>query len=246
MSLSKTLIALALASTASAGYGRNKEIFCSSEDEEAGKCNCQDLPAAITAAGTTLPLTTTTSWKVQPEQIITYPCSTDYLGNAAANYMLEQNVQDATTELGKTLLTPGSKNCGYKCDFDNGVLKTADTGLDDSTFKANNKNSILKAKKYSFGKKTIYTKEELDFLCGENPGQGTQAERTGPLDKWWIGKNEAGVDGFGQLVDGLSACDCKQGVTFGDSTTGNIASGCYKCTGTVKFGITKCFDVGGN
>ena len=38
----------------------------------------------------------------------------------------------------------------------------------------------------------------------------------------------------------MSACDCKTSVTFGDgpTTTGSIASGCYRCAGTVTYGIT--------
>jgi hypothetical protein len=132
MSLTKTLVALALASTASARLG--KDTFCSKSDERNNKCNCQDLPATSSDQ----PLETLTSWDVQPEQIITYPCSPAYLGNAAANYMLEQNVQDATTKLGKEI---GSVKCGVKCDFDNDALGSSDKGLDDSIFEADNKNS---------------------------------------------------------------------------------------------------------
>ena len=61
-----------------------------------------------------------------------------------------------------------------------------------------------------------------------DPGVGPQTERTGALDKWWIDK------GFPTLVDGLSACDCKQGVTNGepDQEPFDIATGCYRCAGT--------------
>jgi hypothetical protein len=43
-------------------------------------------------------------------------------------------------------------------------------------------------------------------------------------------------------VDGLSSCDCKKDVTFGDGVVGGmIYSGCYTCKGTVEFGISECF-----
>ena len=41
-------------------------------------------------------------------------------------------------------------------------------------------------------------------------------------------------------MDGLSACDCKQGVTNGepDQEPFDIATGCYRCAGTITYGIT--------
>ena len=41
-------------------------------------------------------------------------------------------------------------------------------------------------------------------------------------------------------MDGLSACDCKQGVTNGvdGQAPFDIATGCYRCAGSVTYGIT--------
>ena len=118
--------------------------------------------------------------------------------------------------------------CGVKCDINNGAVAsgTLDTGI----YESNNANSILEANRWGW---PIYNHEEIEYLCGSHPGVGPQSERTGALDKWWIDK------GFGELVDGLSACDCKQNVRFGDGSMGNIATGCYRCAGTVTYGITE-------
>ncbi|CAH0374452.1 unnamed protein product [Pelagomonas calceolata] len=250
-SLTKVLLALSLAST-DAWF---QKTFCSYFEERANKCMCQNLPQAIALefGDSTENLETNTQWLVQPEQILTYPCSTGYLGtssaeinmigqldvtressldhdsrtgNAAANYELEHDIQDAITDLGESLID--SVKCGVKCDINNNAVAsgTLDTGI----YESNNANSILEANRWGW---PIYNHEEIEYLCGAHPGVGPQSERTGALDKWWIDK------GFGELVDGLSACDCKTDVTFGDGSIGSIATGCYRCAGTITYGITE-------
>ena len=59
------------------------------------------------------------------------------------------------------------------------------------------------------------------------------SKRRRPEPKWWADK------GFEALSDGLSACDCKTDVTFGDGSIGSIATGCYRCAGTITYGITE-------
>ena len=224
-SLTKILVALSLAST-EAIFGTT---FCSPWDEAADKCECQTLPGEIAEAypnypGT--PLQTTTQWAVQPEQILSYPCSKGYLNNGEANYELEKDIQHAITELGHDLID--SVNCGLKCDIDNGAVAAGNgNSLDESIYEPYNANSILKVK--YFGWLPIYKPEELKYLCGQNPGY---EPRTGALDKWWADK------GFKALSDGLSACDCKKGVTNANGETFDIATGCYRCAGTVAYGIT--------
>ena len=58
------------------------------------------------------------------------------------------------------------------------------------------------------------------------------SKRRRPEPKWWADK------GFEALSDGLSACDCKKGVTNANGETFDIATGCYRCAGTVAYGIT--------
>ena len=90
MTLTKSLLALALATT---GSSLN---FCSRRENRRDQCECQDLPKAIADTGVTL--TATTEWDVEPEQIITYPCSKGYLANGAANYNLEEDIQHFVNE----------------------------------------------------------------------------------------------------------------------------------------------------
>ena len=59
------------------------------------KCNCQTLPDEIAEAFPNYPATplqTTTQWAVQPEQILSYPCSKGYLNNGEANYELDVDI----------------------------------------------------------------------------------------------------------------------------------------------------------
>ena len=94
-SLTKVLLALSLAST-DAWF---QKTFCSYWEERDGKCMCQRLPAEIATqfGSSTEGLETNTQWLVQPEQILTYPCSRGYLGNAAANYELEHDMCEQPT-----------------------------------------------------------------------------------------------------------------------------------------------------